>query len=171
MKIRTIVLTSALVSLFIGGIVLTSCKNNVYTMLNDYNSHFAPAEDEIPDPKPGDSDFDEKKMLRDKYDIYDNETLNLYGPNGCASYNWSIKNPFIKHEIDQNGNTIVYETGKPVELKFHDDTHNANSQRFVLVPSKSGLDLGVYILELVVTDSSNNEYKDSCKLNINMHID
>lgn len=171
MKKRTVVLTSALVSLFAAAVVLNACKDNVYTMLDDYNSHFMPAEDEIPDPKPGDEGFEPSRMLRDKYDIYDNETLNLFGPNDCASYSWTIKNPFIKHEIDDNGNTITYDVGKPVELDFSNSDYNAKSQRFVLIPSKHGLDLGVYILELAVTDSSNNVYKDSCKLNINMHID
>ena len=171
MKKRTDVLKAALLSLFIAACILGACKNDVYTMLEDYNSHFLPAEDEIPDPKPGDLEFEPARMLRDKYDIYDNETLNLYGPNGCASYSWAIKNPFIKREVDDNGKTIIYDVGKPVELTFSNSGYNASSQRFVLIPSKHGLDLGVYILELTVTDSSNNVYKDSCKLNINMHID
>ena len=171
MKSKTIVLTSALFSLCFAAVLFPACKNDVYTMLDDYNSRFIPTEDEIPDPTPGDTEFDPTRMLRDKYDIYDNETLNLYGPNGCSSYKWSIKNPFIKHEIDKDGNTITYDVGKPVELKYKDADYSSTSQRFVLVPSKAGLDLGVYILELTVTDSSNNIYMDSSKLNINMHID
>ena len=171
MKSKAVVLTSSLFSLCVAVFLLTACKDNVYTMLDDYNSHFIPKEDEIPDPRPGDPKFDASKMLRDKYDIYDNETLNLYGPNGCNSYNWTILNPFIKDELDDEGNEITYQVGKPVELKFNTSSYNTTSQRFVLIPSTSGLDLGVYILELSVTDNNNQIYKDLCKLNINKHID
>lgn len=171
MKSKTVVLTSSLFSLCLAVFLLTACKDNVYTMLDDYNSHFIPKEDEIPDPKPGDPNFDASKMLRDRYSIYDNETLNLYGPNGCNSYKWTIMDPFIKEEEDDEGNIITYLVGKPVELQFYNNNYDASSQRFVLVPSRSGLDLGVYILELSVTDKNNKVYKDLCKLNINKHID
>ena len=171
MKCKTVVLTLMVFSLCFAVLYLTACKNDVYTILNDYNSHFIPVEDEIPDPQPGDSKFDSSKMLRDQYDIYDNETLNLYGPNSCNSYKWTIMNPFIKEETDEQGNLITYQPGKPVELQFYSNNHNSTSQRFILVPSTSGVLLGVYILELSVTDKNNNVYTDSCKLNINRHID
>ena len=158
-------------SLLIPAVLFFSCKNNVNTMFQDYNSRFTYVEDEIPDPVPGDEKFEPSKMLRLRYDIYDNETLNLYAPNNCNSYKWTIYNPFIKEEIDENGVTKKYPNGKPVEIQFSNSTLNSVSQRFVLVPSKSGLDLGVYILELTVTDKDNNIYTDICKLNINQHID
>ena len=171
MKSKAVVLTSSLFSLCVAVFLLTACKDNVYTMLDDYNSHFIPKEDEFPDPKPGDSQFDSSRMLRDQYDIYDNETLNLYGPYGCSSYKWTIMNPFIREETDDEGNIVTYYPGKPVELSFYSNSYDSISQRFILVPSTSGLLLGVYILELSVTDKNNQVYTDSCRVNINRHID
>ena len=55
MKSKTIVLTSALFALCFAGVLLPSCKNDVYTMLEDYNSHYEPATNMDIIINPGDS--------------------------------------------------------------------------------------------------------------------
>ena len=141
-------------SLLIPAVLFFSCKNNVSTMFQDYNSRFKHVEDEKPVPVPGDKDFNEKDMLLDEYNIWDNETLNLYAPDkNIISFKWTV---------------LKYPDEEPVELVFKDKSYNSTSSHFVLIPSDSKL-LGEYRLELCVTDNNNKVYKDTCALNINRH--
>lgn len=153
----------------LGALLLCAgCKNNINTMLKDYNSHFIPTEDNIVYPSPDDADFDPSQMLSEEYTISDRETINICAPGNCAAYKWSIRNPFITEVKNPNGTVTKYPDGKPVD--FHCEL-GSDSQRFVLFVPKSKLELGVYILELTVKDYNSNSYSDTCKLIIYQHID
>ena len=161
--------TKLMFSILLALIILAAaCKNDVYTMLDDYNGHFIPTEDDIVYPSPQDENFDPAMMLAEEYTISDNETINICAPGNCAEYKWSIRNPFITEVKNANGTVTKYPDGIPVE--FHCEL-GSDSQRLVLFVPKSKLELGVYILELTVKDYNSNSYSDSCKLIIYQHVD
>jgi hypothetical protein len=139
--------------------MLTGCKNNIQTMLDDYNSSFSILP-EKPLPSPGDIDFVASEMLYSEYYVASDDTLNISGPYNCNSYLWVVTKPDSTTDKDEVVNINLY------------DSYTLNEREFVTYIPDSGLEVGkTYRLTLTVTDKEGNEYKDSCGLVIYKHYD
>lgn len=136
---------------------LTTCKNNIGAMLDNYNQKFIPTKDIPEQPSPGDSSFYESEMLGDRYTVGDNETLNLYAPPNCKDYKWTVIDPF--EEVEEN---------KIIKVKYLSGFSETDRRLVIYIPT-SGLKRGVYKLYLNVTGNNNRAYEDSCDLIIYQH--
>lgn len=116
---------------------ITGCKNNLQTMLDDFNSKFTPTEDEVIPPYPGDPDFDEKKMLFPTYYICCDGTINLAAPYS-SSYNWKLISPDKELVVTKNTREFIY----------------------YLPASFYEIKAGTYRIRLEVKDEENNSYID-----------
>ena len=137
-------------SLFFCIYFLSACSNSTQTMLDEYNSHFVYTTTEVPEPVPGDSDFNAEDMLDPYYYVRTDATLNLSAPKS-SSYYWSLS---LKGE------------DKTTCIRYLNSDFSNQTRRFIfyLPDSKPTLDVGTYIVTLLVTDSEGNEYQDSAKL-------
>ncbi len=135
--------------------LLAGCTNSIQTMLDDYNSRFTATQPEE-SLSPGDEGFDEKDMLFLEYYVASDDTLNLFGPFNCSSYEWKLEDPETREEID-----VVMFTN-----------HTKYQREYVTYIPDSGLETGkTYKLTLTVTDKEGNVYTDICALVIYQHYD
>ena len=81
------------VMLFLLGMIFTGCSDSIDTMLEEYNGNFTVETTEYVSPCPGDSDFDESKMLFDEYIVAYTDTLTLAAPKKCNAYRWHLYDP------------------------------------------------------------------------------
>lgn len=138
-------------------LILAGCSNNVQTMLDDYNSSFAPSY-EFKEPCPGDVDFKAENMLMGEYYVSSDDTLNLFGPYNADSYEWICTDP------DD-------ESGTEVSVRLFKGYTKFQREYIVYIPN-SGLKAGkTYKLTLTVTDKEGVKYTDSCGLIIYQHYD
>lgn len=138
-------------------ILFPACKSGMDDMLDDYNSHYTPTKDPRIPPKPGDPDFDEKKMLFANYYVNNEGSVNLCGPNDCASYYWRIFNS--TSDLEQNINDLA------TKINYYTNSGNKKQEfRFYIPNSSSILEVGTYKIKLVVTDSEGTVYTDIANL-------
>ena len=168
MKIRTVVLTSALVSLFVAGFALAGCKNDVYTMLEDYNSHYEPATNMDIIVNPGDKDFREENMLDPTYFVSSEGSINIAAPYKCQSYEWTVYK-IIYHQ--QGSQSAITSTLQDITagLDFYPDCGKDKREFRAFVPrsrlsANEQLGPGTYILHLLVVGDDGNKYKDWCSI-------
>lgn len=128
--------------------LLAGCSNSVQTMLDDYNSRFTAIKTEV-SLNPGDEGFDESNMLFRWYYVASDDTLNLFGPYKCNSYNWIVTDPDTNEEV--NVNMFAGYT------KYQ--------REYVTYIPESGLEVPhTYKLTLQVTDKEGNVYTDIAEL-------
>ncbi len=170
MKIRTVVLTSALFSLFVAALMLSSCKDNVYTMLENYNSHYEPATNMDIIINPGDKDFKEDKMLDPSYFVSSEGSINIAAPYKCQSYEWTFYK-IIYHQ--QGSQSTITSTLQDITagLDFYPDCGKDKREFRAFVPTSridtgEKLKPGTYILHLSVVGNDGNKYKDWCSIYI-----
>lgn len=132
---------------FFFSITSFSCKNSMQTMIDDYNSHFTPAEAEPNTSCPGDEGFLASNMLFSQYIVCQDGTVNLSAPIS-NSYLWEITN----------------KEGIPIKnISFYQGAgYRYKDFRFHLPKNK--ITAGSYTIRLTVTDQDENIYQDSCLL-------
>ena len=168
MKSKTIVLTSALFSLCFAAVLLPGCKNDVYTMLDDYNSHYEPATNMDIIINPGDSGFVEDRMLDPTYFVSSEGSINIAAPYNCQAYEWTFYK-IIYHQ--QGSQSTITSTLQDITdgLDFYADCGKDKREFRAYVPSskidaKEKLKSGTYILHLLVVGNDGNKYKDWCSI-------
>ena len=165
---RCSLILSCVFSLVAAPVLYSGCKDNINTMLNDYNTHFEPATNMDLIKNPGDAGFNEDYMLDDLYNVSSDGNLNLAAPYNCKSYEWV----FYKTE-----NNIIRESG-PSSLKstliditdkldfFPNSGKNQREFRIYVPKSQLGpkefLGPGTYVLKLTVTGNNDKTYTDWC---------
>ena len=168
MKKGTVVLTSALVSLFVSGVLLAACKNDVYTMLEDYNSHFEPATNMGIIVNPGDADFREENMLDPTYFVSEDGSINIAAPYNCQSYEWKFYKVIYHQQGSQSSITSSLQD-ITAGLDFYPDCGKDKREFRAFVPrsrisATEQLIPGTYILHLLVVGNDGNKYKDWCSI-------
>ncbi len=168
MKSKAVVLTSSLFSLCVAVFLLTACKDNVYTMLDDYNSHYEPATNMDIVINPGDSGFREEFMLDPTYFVSSEGSINVAAPYNCRSYEWSFYK-IIYHQ--QGGQSYIYSTLVDITagLDFYSGFGTDKREFRAYVPksrisAEEPLIPGTYILHLKVIGNNGIEYKDWCSI-------
>ncbi len=138
-----------------------SCANSVNSMLSDYNSGFSSdvsVKKSSAALSPGDDGFNADNMLCPTYFVASDATLNLYGPEKCASYKWKLLQ--IAQVTKLN---LTYSFEKSVAYSLSNGSSEV-SRAFILYIPSSGLETGTYKLTLTVTDKEGKEYSDNCKI-------
>ena len=148
--------------------MFSSCKNDVNTMLDDYNGHYEPATNLELIKNPGDKGFKEEDMLSDIYTENSDGSIHIAGPFNCKSYEWifyktenNIKRESGPSAIDT---TLIDITDK---LDFFPNSGKDKREfRFYIPKSqlapKEFLGPGTYILKLTVIGNDNITYTDWC---------
>ncbi len=158
---------SSLVLLLLLGF-FPSCKNDVNTMLDDYNGHYEPATNLELIKNPGDKGFKEEDMLSDIYAENSDGSIHIAGPFNCKSYEWK----FYKTENNINresGPSAIDTTLIDITDKldfFPNSGKDKREFRFYIPKSqlapKEFLGPGTYILKLTVIGNNNITYTDWC---------
>lgn len=168
MKSKTIVLTSALFSLCFALVLLPGCKNDVYTMLDDYNSHYEPATNMELIINPGDSGFDETKMLDDLYSVSSDGNFNIAAPYNCKVYQWNFyktENSILRELGPSAIDTTLIEITDKLDF-FPNSGKDRREFRFYVPNSQLGpkeyLGPGTYVLKLTVIGNDDKTYTDWC---------
>ena len=151
-------------------IFCTACKDNVNTMLDDYNAHYEPATNLELIKNPGDAGFDQTKMLDDLYAVSSEGNINLAAPYNCKTYSWFFYKTINKIQRDSGESAIDTELVDITDkLDFYPDCGKDKREFRVYVPNsqiESGVYLGpgTYILRLIVIGNNNITYSDWCKV-------
>ena len=168
MEKRTLVLTFALVSLFCAVIILSACKNDVYTMLEDYNSHYEPATNMDIIINPGDQGFREENMLDPTYFVSSEGSINIAAPYKCSSYEWKFYKILYYQQGSQSEITSSLQD-ITAGLDFYPESGKNKREFRAFVPrsrlsANEQLGPGTYILHLTVIGDDGKEYKDWCSI-------
>lgn len=158
---------SSLVLLLLLGF-FPSCKNDINSMLDDYNGHYEPATNMELIKNPGDAGFDEKKMLDELYNVSSDGNFNIAAPYNCKVYQWIFY---------QTENSILRESGpSAIDTTLTDITDKLDffpncgkdKREFRFYVPKSQLESneylgpGTYILKLTVIGNDDKTYTDWC---------
>ncbi|MBR4373321.1 MAG: hypothetical protein IKO57_10100 [Treponema sp.] len=150
-------------------LIAASCGNSVQDMVDQYNEGFTTAyttvskseEEEVLEP--GDEGFVPSKMLLEEYFVWEDSTLTLSAPNGCASILWKLTDP------DDNDSVVEF-----YPFGYEDGVSKYNAWReklFQIYIPDSGLESNkVYEVTLTVTDKRGSEYKDVAAIVIYRHL-
>ena len=154
--------------------MFSSCKNDVNTMLDDYNGHYEPATNLELIKNPGDKGFMEEDMLEPTYFASSEGSINVAAPYKCSSYTWSF---YKIIEQKRGSESVIKSTLEDITagLNFYEDS-GINKREFrVYVPlsyisADEKLIPGTYILHLTVIGDDGKEYKDWCSIVIYKHV-
>lgn len=144
-------------------VLLPACNNSVDDMLEDYNGGFkekytilADKEDEKESSiSPGEEGFDEIKMLREEYFVWEDSTLILAGPpRNVITYRWELFDP------EQNFEQVAVNT--------IDGTVLGQYFRIYLPQSKLKIE-HTYKLTLIIKSTGGVEYSDTCSIVVYKH--
>lgn len=145
--------------------LLTTCKTDVNSIIDDYNSHFNPdsSVNPVTGPCPGDDDFTADIMLEEEYLVWSDATINLSAPNNCSTFSWVITDPDDKEETP----IPVHYFGHKPEVSYSE----WNQQRLFINIIDSGLKINkVYKLSLTVVGADGHTYKDVAALVVYQHL-
>ena len=148
--------------------LLTGCKTDINSMLDDYNSHFEPATNMAIILNPGDEGFREENMLDPTYFVSSEGSINIAAPYKCKSYKWN----FYKIVYHQQGSqSEITSTLQDITagLDFYPESGKTKREFRAFVPRSrisAGEELtpGTYILHLKVIGDDGYEYKDWCSI-------
>ena len=131
-------------------------------MLDGYNSGFntgyltmSDKDESEYELEPDDSGYDQTRLLFEEYYVYDIGTLNLFGPESCRNFLWTLTDPSAE------------DTDAPVSVTFYDGTTNEykRTREYVVYMPDSKLESEhTYKLTLRVTGKNGGIYTDSCLL-------
>ena len=151
-----------------------SCKNNVNTMLDDYNGHYEPATNLELIKNPGDKGFKQEDMLEPTYFASSEGSINVAAPYKCKSYTWAF---YKIIEQKRGSESVIKSTLEDITagLNFYEDSGTTKREFRVYVPlSRISVDEklvpGTYILHLTVIGDDGKEYKDWCSVVIYKHV-
>ena len=145
---------------------MTGCKNDIQTMLDDYNTNFEPGPEPTHALCPGDKGFTAEGMLQPAYFITTMGSINLAAPTNCKTYKWTFYMP--KTVTDPKTHLDVEIIADITDfLDFYENSGKNKREFRAYVPNSTtdayeSLSEGTYKLELEVTDFKNNTYKDTC---------
>lgn len=164
---------SSLVLLLLLGF-FPSCKNDVNTMLNDYNGHYEPATNMELIKNPGDAGFRQEDMLEPTYYASDEGSINVAAPYKCTSYTWNF---YKVIEQKRGSESVIKSTLEDItaNLDFYEESGTNKREFRVYVPLSRSSDEeklipGTYILHLTVIGNDGKEYKDWCAVVIYKHV-
>lgn len=159
---------SCVFSLVFTLVLLASCKNDVNTMLNDYNGHYEPATNMELIKNPGDAGFDEKKMLDEIYNVSSDGNFNTAAPYNCKAYKWNFyqtENSILRELGPSAIDTTLTDITDKLDF-FPDSGKDKREFRFYVPKSQLGpneyLGSGTYILKLTVIGNNDITYTDWC---------
>ncbi len=159
-------------SFFLVSVILlslfSSCKNNVNTMINDYNGHYEPATNLELIKNPGDKGFKQEDMLEPTYIASSEGSINVAAPYNCKSYIWN----FYKITYLKKGSESVIKstlTDITAGLDFYEESGSNKREFRAYVPhsrisENEKLVPGTYILHLTVIGNDGKQYKDWCSI-------
>lgn len=144
-------------------VLLSACNNSVEDMLDDYNGKFAKKymiltgqtdREEVP-PSPGEIDFEEGKMLRDEYYMWEDSTLILAGPpKNVSAYRWTVYDPEDNFKI----------------VDIQTVNGSLTTADFVIYRPYSTLEVEhTYKLTLTIRSTGGVEYSDTCAIVVYKH--
>ena len=139
-----------------------SCSNDIYSMIDDYNSQFAPVQKyhDAPVPSVGDPDFVPSEMLQLYYHLNASDYLTIVGPPGAVTYKWTVQ--YIMDKEDKEAAELAGE-----EVKYEED--EIGSSRIIKLTMDSSAQFEnyhSYMLRLYVTDTQKKVYSDLAYLTI-----
>lgn len=143
-----------------GGLTLSSCKNNIATMLEKTNEHFKAEELQYDyNLKPGDEGFEETSMLLSNYYVGTRMSLVLFAPEAVAYY-WTLYSlekteTAIWVGVDE---VIKTEVKLPPSVPLYDQTFS------FYVPEVPVLKPGTYELLLQVVGPDKKVYADRAQI-------
>ena len=149
-------------------IFCTACKDNVNTMLDDYNAHYEPATNLELIKNPGDAGFREEDMLSELYSENSDGSIHIAAPYNCKSYKWEFYKTVNSIERDSGPSaldtTLIDITDK---LDFFPNSGKNEREFRVYIPKsqlgpKEYLGPGTYVLRLTVIGNDNITYTDWC---------
>lgn len=167
MKKRRYFLSIMVISLlFVLSFSAISCKNDIQTMLDDYNTNFEPGPEPTHALNPGDKGFTAEGMLQSSYFVSTLGSINLAAPINCKTYKWTfymqktVKDPETHLDVEILVDITDY-------LDFYENSGKNKREFRAYVPNSTTdanefLSEGTYKLELEVTDNKNKIYKDDC---------
>ena len=148
--------------------LLAGCKDNVNTMLDDYNGHYEPATNLELIKNPGDKGFTEEGMLDDLYYVSSDGNFNIAAPYNCKTYQWNFYQTenSIKRELGPSAiDTTLTDITDKLDF-FPNSGKNKREFRFYVPNSQLGpkeyLGPGTYILKLTVIGKDDKTYTDWC---------
>lgn len=155
-------------SLLIPAVLFFSCKNNVNTMIDDYNGHFEPATNMSKIKNPGDSGFTSERMLDDFYSVSSEGSINLAAPYKCQSYEWTFyKSKNSKKRIGDFGESINITDYEEItdKLYYYNGSGRDKREFRVYVPlsqlaKNEYLGAGTYVLTLKIVGNDGITYTD-----------
>ena len=144
-------------------VLLSACNNSVDDMLEDYNGQFGKKymiltegrdTEEVP-ASPGDIDFEEGKMLRDEYYMWEDSTLILAGPpKNVSLYRWTVYDPEEEYKI----------------VDVQTVNGSLTTADFVIYRPQSTLEVEhTYKLNLTIKSTGGVEYSDTCAIVVYKH--
>ncbi len=148
--------------------ICTACKDNINTMLEDYNGHYEPATNMDIICNPGDKEFKAERMLDPTYFVSAEGSINVAAPYKCSSYDWS----FYKIIYNQQGSqSEITSTLQDITdgLDFYSESGKDKREFRAYVPrsrisASEQLKPGTYILHLTVIGNDGKKYKDWCSV-------
>ena len=144
------------------------CKNNINTMLEDYNSHYEPATDMEHIINPGDEGFRQENMLDPTYFVSSEGSINIAAPYNCSAYEWAFYKIVY---IQQGSQSEIKSTLQDITagLDFYSESGKNKREFRAFVPrsrisANEELKPDTYILHLTVIGNDGNKYKDWCSI-------
>jgi len=145
--------------------LLTNCKTDVTSIIDDYNTNFIPEASitKHSGPSPGEDDFTQDIMLENEYLVWEDATLNIAAPDNCGTYSWVITDP-----DDETATPIpVHYFGTPV---LETQTEWIHQTLYINIVD-SGLTINrVYKLTLTVVGADGRTYTDVAALVVYKHL-
>lgn len=133
-------------------VFISSCANNMDSIMSDYNDNYVYVTEVTPDPVPGDADFYEEDMLLLNYTVDMKSTLNLIAPDKCSSYSWKL------YKVDDNGKET-----EEVVFTGNNALSTASQRYFIMyIPDERNITAGTYKMVLKVTGNDKKNYSDDC---------
>ena len=150
--------------------VFCGCKDNIYSMLDDYNRHYEPDTNYSYIINPGDSGFSEDSMLDESYSVSSEGSINLAAPYNCKSYEWKFyKTINSKKRIGDFGESFNLTDYVEItdKLYFYGSAGKNKREFRVYIPQSllakdEYLGAGTYLLTLTVVGNNNITYTDKC---------
>ena len=165
---RCCLFLSCVFSLVFTLVLLTSCKNDVNTMLNDYNGHYEPATNMELIKNPGDKGFREENMLEPTYFASNEGSINVAAPYKCKSYTWNFYKIIYKKKGSES---VIKSTLEDITagLNFYEESGPNKREFRAYVPlsrisETEKLVPGTYILHLTVIGDDGKQYQDWCSI-------
>lgn len=151
--------------------MFTACKENVQTILDEYNSHFTALspEDYLHNQKPGDEGFDASFMIKENLiNVSYNSTFSISAPAECEGYIWELYENKLVEKLWPDG--FYHKEPELRKINLPNYISTDKSIFYFYIPDVRELTYGTYKLKLFVKDKMGNYHTDSCTLVIHESV-